>query len=37
MRILFCFSSKLRGCGRKRTIPSFIEKFGHEGLTALVS
>lgn len=35
--MLFYFSSKLGGCGEKRTIPSFIEKFGHGGLNALVS
>lgn len=37
MRVLFYFSSRLGGCGEKRTISSFIEKFGHGGLTVLVS
>lgn len=33
----FIFSSKLGDCCGKRPILSFIEKFGHGGLAALVS
>jgi len=36
-RKMFCFSSKLGERGGKRTVLSFIEKFGHGGLTVLVS
>lgn len=34
---VFFFSSKLGDCCGKRPILSFIEKFGHGGLAALVS
>lgn len=36
-KMLFYFSSKPEERGGKRTVLSFIEKFGHGGLTVLVS